>query len=137
MGAMADACLAAGGEVIGVLPERLATIELSHGGCTELHVVPDMHARKALMAEYSDAFVALPGGIGTFEEFFEIMTWRQIGYHDKPIFLVNIESFFDPLIALLEETKRDGFLREKGKSGDLFEVVESIDELLVRLCELR
>lgn len=133
MGVLADACLAAGGKVIGVIPDRLATVELKHEGCTEMHVVPDMHARKALMADFADAFVALPGGIGTFEEFFEAMTWRQIGYHNKPVLLANIDGFYDPLIALLEETERDGFLRKPFLDVPLFETVGTVDELMGKL----
>lgn len=130
MGIVADACLDAGGQVIGVLPERLATVELQHTNCTELHVVPDMHARKALMADRADVFIALPGGIGTFEELFEIATWRQIGYHNKPVFVVNVAGFYDPLIELLNASKREGFLRSKGgDDGDFIRVVERIEDI--------
>lgn len=110
MGAVADACLAAGGRVIGVIPEALATKELAHQGCTELHVVGSMHERKALMAERSDAFVALPGGIGTFEELFEVWTWGQLGLHKKPCGLLNIAGFFDKLLEFLTATAADGFM---------------------------
>jgi uncharacterized protein (TIGR00730 family) len=110
MGAVADACLAAGGRVIGVIPEALATKELAHQGCTELHVVGSMHERKALMAERSDAFVALPGGIGTFEELFEVWTWGQLGLHKKPCGLLNIAGFFDKLLEFLAATAADGFM---------------------------
>jgi len=110
MGAVADACLAAGGRVVGVIPEALATKELAHQGCTELLVVGSMHERKALMAERSDAFVALPGGIGTFEELFEVWTWGQLGLHKKPCGLLNIAGFFDKLLEFLTATAADGFM---------------------------
>lgn len=110
MGAVADACLAVGGRVVGVIPEALATKELAHQGCTELLVVGSMHERKALMAERSDAFVALPGGIGTFEELFEVWTWGQLGLHKKPCGLLNIAGFFDKLLEFLTETAADGFM---------------------------
>jgi len=110
MGAVADACLSVGGRVIGVIPEALASKELAHAGCTELHVVGSMHERKALMAERSDAFVALPGGIGTFEELFEVWTWGQLGLHKKPCGLLNIAGFFDKLLEFLTATAADGFM---------------------------
>jgi uncharacterized protein (TIGR00730 family) len=111
MGVLADAALAAGGRVIGVIPDDLATKELAHQGLTELHVVPSMHARKALMASRSDGFLALPGGIGTFEEFFEILTWAALGLHGKPIGLLNVEGYFDPLLALLDHAVAERFVR--------------------------
>ncbi len=111
MGVVADAALAAGGEVIGVIPDPLATSEVAHGGLTELHVVPGMHERKALMAQRSEAFLTMPGGIGTFEEFFEILSWAALGIHRKPIGLLNVEGYFDPLIALLEYGINEGFIR--------------------------
>jgi len=113
MGAVADACLAAGGRVIGVIPEALATKELAHAGCTELHVVRSMHERKSLMADRSDAFVALPGGIGTFEELFEVWTWGQLGLHKKPCGLLNIAGFFDKLLEFLTATAADGFMHQE------------------------
>ncbi len=100
MGVLADAALQAGGEVIGVIPGGLAERELAHAGLTELHVVPSMHARKVLMAEKADVFVALPGGYGTADELFEILTWRQLGLHAKPIGLLNVAGFFDPPVGL-------------------------------------
>ncbi len=111
MGKVADAALSAGGEVIGVIPEALERREVAHRGLTELHVVPDMHARKAMMASLSDGFVALPGGIGTLEELFEVWTWRILGYHHKPCGLLNVAGFFDELIAFLDKTVQEGFLR--------------------------
>lgn len=111
MGVVADAVLAAGGRAIGVIPKLLVDKEVGHTGLTELHVVPDMHHRKKMMADLSDAFVAMPGGAGTLEEFFEVYTWAQLGYHRKPVALYNIEGFYDPLIALLRHTVDEGFMQ--------------------------
>ena len=110
MGLMADACLQAGGRVIGVIPKALVDKEWAHTGCTELHVVDNMHERKRIMAEHADAFLALPGGIGTFEEFFEVWTWRQLGYHDKPIGLLNLDGFYDSLLVFLNSALKQGFM---------------------------
>lgn len=111
MGALADAATAAGGEVIGVIPRSLLDKEVGHQGLSRLHVVASMHDRKALMAELSDGFIALPGGIGTLEEFFEIWTWAQLGLHHKPFGLLNVAGFFDPLLAFLDELADRRFLR--------------------------
>lgn len=113
MGVVADAALAEGGEVIGVIPEALSSHEIAHHGLTELHVVPGMHERKAMMTARSDAFLTLPGGIGTYEEFFEILSWAGLGIHGKPIGLLNVEGYFDPLLALLEFGADDGFIRRR------------------------
>jgi len=113
MGVLADAVLAGGGEVIGVIPQSMVESELAHTKVTDLIVVQTMHERKALMALKSDAFLALPGGVGTAEEFFEIATWRQLGLHDKPVGLLNVAGFFDPLIAWMERAYADGFIAEK------------------------
>ena len=110
MGSVADATLAAGGRVIGVIPKALVDKEQAHHGCTELHVVETMHDRKRIMAELADAFVALPGGIGTFEEFFEVWTWRQLGYHSKPIGLLNMNRYYDSLLAFLQSSIGLGFM---------------------------
>lgn len=110
MGVLADSALAAGGRVIGVIPQHLVDKELAHSG-VDLRIVSSMHERKALMAELADAFVALPGGIGTFEEFFEILTWSQLGLHSKPCGLLNVIGYYDPLLAMLEHAARAGFLR--------------------------
>jgi hypothetical protein len=110
MGTMADACLQAGGRVIGVIPKALVEKEWAHTGCSELHVVENMHERKRLMAEHADAFLAMPGGIGTFEEFFEVWTWRQLGYHDKPVGLLNIKGYYDNLLAFLSTAVQQGFM---------------------------
>lgn len=101
MGLMADAALDAGAHVVGIIPKALVEKELAHRACTELHIVDTMHDRKRMMAERADAFLALPGGIGTLEEFFEVWTWRQLGYHDKPIGLLNIAGYYDKLLGFL------------------------------------
>ena len=101
MGMVANATVAAGGRVVGIIPRALVDREMANEACTELLVVETMHERKRLMAERSDAFLALPGGIGTFEELFEVWTWRQLGYHDKPIGLLNVAGYYDPLLAFL------------------------------------
>jgi uncharacterized protein (TIGR00730 family) len=111
MGVVADAVLAAGGEAIGVIPQALVDKELAHGRLTELRVVGTMHQRKALMADLSDAFVALPGGYGTGDELFEILTWAQLGLHAKPVGLLNVCGFFDGLLAWLDHMVREQFLR--------------------------
>lgn len=110
MGLVADATLAAGGEVIGVIPESLMAREAGHLGLTELHVVQTMHQRKQMMAERADVFIALPGGIGTFEELFEVWTWHQLGYHDQPIGLVNVAGYYDGLLAFLDQVEDEGFM---------------------------
>ncbi len=110
MGTVADAALAAGARVVGVIPQSLVDREHAHRGCTELHVVQTMHERKRLMAERADAFLALPGGIGTMEEFFEIWTWRQLGYHDKPVGLLNQDGYYDALLQFMQDGVRGGFM---------------------------
>lgn len=111
MGALADAALDAGGEVVGVIPQSMVDVEIAHTGLTELHVVADMHERKALMAQNADAFLALPGGAGTLEELFEVWTWMQIGLHDKPIGLLDVAGFYRPLLAMIDHMVTEGFLR--------------------------
>ena len=110
MGALADAALAASGRVVGILPEQFDTEALAHRHLSELRVVPSMHARKALMAEMGEAFVALPGGFGTFEELFEILTWAQIGMHHRPVGVLNVLGYFDPLLGLIAHARREGFI---------------------------
>ena len=110
MGAVADATMAAGGQVLGIIPRRLVARELGHPGIQELRVVDTMHDRKLQMAEAADAFVALPGGLGTLEELFEVMTWRQLGYHARPIGLLDTAGFYAPLQALLAHTRAEGFV---------------------------
>jgi uncharacterized protein (TIGR00730 family) len=111
MGVLADAALAAGVEVIGVIPRPLARRELAHRGLTQLRLVDSMHERKALMATLADAFVALPGGVGTLEETFEVLSWAQLGIHDKPIGALNVGGYWDHLIRFLAHTVREGFVR--------------------------
>lgn len=111
MGALADAALAQGGEVIGVIPGPLASRELAHTGLTELKVVASMHERKATMASLVDGFIALPGGLGTFEETLEILTWAQLGIHTKPVGVLNVEGYYDGLLRLLTHAVREGFVR--------------------------
>ena len=133
MGAIADAVLQAGGHVIGVIPRFLATRELLHEGLADVRLTQTMHERKALMSELSDAFVALPGGLGTFEELFEVLTWAQLGLHNKPIGLLNIAGYFDPLVALVDRAITDGFCREVHRR--LFVVDDQPNRLLNRLRE--
>lgn len=112
MGILADATLAAGGRVVGVIPKALVEKEWAHHDCTELHIVDSMHDRKRIMAEKADAFVALPGGIGTLEEFFEVWTWRQLGYHHKPVGLLNLDGYYDSLLAFLATALGTGFMSD-------------------------
>lgn len=130
MGTVADAALAAGGEVIGVIPRFLEEREVAHVG-VELHVVESMHERKALMAELSDAFIALPGGFGTFEEFFEIVTWVQLGLADAPCILANVEGYFDALIALIDNAHVKGFINARNRA--IVESYPSVDDVIDRL----
>ena len=112
MGAVADAVLEAGGEAIGVIPKSLAVKEVAHDGLSELHVVASMHERKAMMAELADGFIALPGGWGTLEEIFEILTWAQLGFHHKPCGLLNVEGYYNGLIGFLENTFEQQFVND-------------------------
>jgi len=113
MGVLADAALAQGGEVIGVIPRPLATKELAHTGLTQMHVVGSMHERKALMASLVDGFVAMPGGLGTFEETLEVLTWSQLGIHRKPIGLLNVDGYYDGLLAMITHGVREAFIRRE------------------------
>jgi uncharacterized protein (TIGR00730 family) len=131
MGAAADAALAAGGRVIGVIPRRLADREVAHGGLTELHVVSSMHERKMLMADLSDAFIALPGGYGTFEEFWEAVTWTQLGIHQKPCGLLNVDGFFDPMLAQIDRAVAEGFISPDNRA--LVTADDDVDGLLETL----
>lgn len=112
MGTVAEATRLAGGRVVGVIPQALVDKELANQQCDELHIVASMHERKAMMAERCDAFVALPGGIGTFEELFEVWTWRQLGYHDKPVGLLNVDGYYDGLMAFLQTSVRSGLMSD-------------------------
>jgi uncharacterized protein (TIGR00730 family) len=135
MGVLADAVLDAGGEATGVIPESLATKELLHARVSDMRVVESMHARKALMAELSDAFIALPGGYGTFEELFEIVTWAQLGFHRKNTGLLDTAGYFDPLVRTIDHGIREGFIR--GEHRELFVVEAEPAALLDRLAEHR
>ena len=131
MGVVADAALVAGARVVGVIPKALMVRELGHQGLAELRVVDTMHQRKQLMAERSDAFLALPGGIGTLEELFEVWTWRQLGYHDQPVGLLNAAGYYDGLIEFLHETGRAGFVQPA--QLELLQVGREAQPLLERL----
>ena len=111
MGVVADAVLAGGGEVIGVIPQSLADREIAHSGVTDLRIVDSMHTRKALMADLSDAFIAMPGGFGTFEEIFEAVTWTQLGVHRKPCGLLNVGGFYTPLALFIDQAVSEGFIK--------------------------
>lgn len=128
MGVLADAALAGGGEVIGVIPQALVDRELAHKGLTELRVVGTMHERKALMADLSDGFIALAGGFGTADELMEMLTWAQLGLHDKPIALLNVAGYFDPVVAWLDRAVQEGFIRPEDRA--LLSHAESVEELL-------
>jgi uncharacterized protein (TIGR00730 family) len=116
MGVVADAALAAGGEVVGIIPEALMRKELAHAGLTRLEVTASMHERKARMAELADAFVALPGGLGTFEELFEIWTWAQLGWHAKPCGVLNVAGYYDKLVGFVDHAAGEGFLRPQHRA---------------------
>jgi uncharacterized protein (TIGR00730 family) len=131
MGAVADAALAGGGKVIGVIPEHLMRPEVAHQGLTELLVVDSMHTRKRIMAERADAFIVLPGGYGTFEEMFEMITWLQLRLHSKPVGVINIEGYFDHLLAFLRHGAAEGFIRPE--HWDLLVIERAPDLLLERL----
>ena len=131
MGIVADAVLEAGGEVTGVIPKALMDSEVGHDRLTRLLVVKDMHERKALMAEHADGFIAMPGGIGTLEELFETLTWAQLGFHEKPIGLLNVAGFYDPLIEFLRHQTSQGFLRAEHK--ELLLVETESDSLIEQL----
>ena len=133
MGVVADAALAAGGEVIGVIPERLVELELAHAGLTRLHVTSSMHERKAQMADLSDAFVALPGGIGTLEELFETWTWAQLGYHSKPCGLLDVDGYYQPLIAMVDQMVEQEFLA--GQDRRLLLVEDDPERMLALLAD--
>lgn len=135
MGAIADAILEAGGEAIGVIPEHLMNREIGHNGLTKLHVVHSMHERKALMADLSNAFIALPGGFGTFEEFFEVLTWSQLGLHKKPCGIINVLGYYTPLLAMLDHAVQEKFL--KSDNRELVLARDNPSELLQALEEWR
>ncbi len=131
MGVVADSMLEAGGHVIGVIPDFLIKMEVGHKGLTELHIVESMHERKALMEKLTDGIMAIPGGFGTIDELFEILTWAQLGLHEKPIGLLNVNGFYDFLLKQLEVMMQEGFL--KPESRDLLLVADNIDDLLYQM----
>jgi len=135
MGVLADAVLKAGGEAVGVIPERLMAREVGHNGLTKLHVVRSMHERKALMADLSDAFVAMPGGYGTLEEFCEIVTWAQLGLHAKPCGVLNVLGYYSPLLAMFDHAVQERFLKVENRG--LVLARDSVVELLRALEEWR
>lgn len=131
MGAVADAALAAGGEVIGVIPQALVDAEVAHRGCTELHVVSGMHERKALFTELSDGFVTLPGGVGTMDELWEAISWAQLGYHEMPVGVLNVAGFYDGLIAFNAHMIDVGFVR--AQHAGIMISADDLDTLLDRM----
>lgn len=133
MGVVADACLAAGGQVVGIIPKALVEREWAHQACTQLHIVDTMHERKRMMMDHADVFLALPGGIGTFEELFEVWTWRQLGYHNKPVGLLNVEGYYDGLLAFMQHTCSQGFVND-WQMG-LIEASDDIEQLLPLLVQ--
>jgi uncharacterized protein (TIGR00730 family) len=131
MGTIADEVLRLGGDVVGVIPQQLVDRELAHAGLTRLFVVKDMHERKAMMAQLSDGFVAMPGGLGTLEELFEMLTWSQLGIHAKPVGVLNVDGFYDQLVGFLGHVKEEGFIRPQ--HAGLMMVEADPDALLKRL----
>jgi uncharacterized protein (TIGR00730 family) len=132
---LADAALEAGGEVYGVIPQALVDLEVAHTGLTELHTVTSMHERKAKMTELTDAFVALPGGIGTFDELFEAWTWNALGYHCKPFCLLNVSGFWDGLLSFLDHTTASGFMSPARRAqllvaGEIGDAIDKLDAAL-------
>ena len=135
MGIVADAVLEHGGEVVGVIPQQLVDWEVAHKGVTRLEIVDSMHTRKARMFELADGFVALPGGFGTFEEFCEILTWGQLGFHVKPMGLLNVNGFYDPLLAMFDKAVEEGFLRAQNRAMALAD--SDIERLLEAMTTYR
>jgi uncharacterized protein (TIGR00730 family) len=128
MGIVADAARAADGEVVGIIPAALDRREVAHTGLSELHIVQTMHERKAMMAELSDAFLTLPGGLGTLEELFETLTWSQLGIHQKPVGLINVGGYFDPLLSMLDQFVARGFLRPEHR--DLLLEADTLPDMM-------
>lgn len=135
MGKIADAVMENGGKVIGIIPQALSEREVAHQGLTELHIVGSMHERKAMMADLADGFIALPGGVGTFEEFCEIVTWAQLGIHTKPCALMNVGGFYDSFIAMFDHSMNQGFIRPQHRALVLVE--SEIDKLYKAMLEYR
>ncbi|MCB1559474.1 MAG: TIGR00730 family Rossman fold protein, partial [Alphaproteobacteria bacterium] len=128
MGKVANSCMAAGGSVIGIIPDSILKLEARHDDVTELHVVPNMHVRKAMMAEKSDAFIVMPGGLGTLDETFEILTWRYLGIHNKPVIIANIEGYWTPMIDLINHMASKNFVKQEHLQT--FTVANSIEEIM-------
>jgi len=128
MGKVANSCMDAGGKVIGIIPDHILKLEVRHNQLSELHVVDNMHTRKMMMAEKADAFVIMPGGLGTLDEAFEIMTWKYLGVHNKPVIIANIDGYWDPLIALIHHMNTFQFVREEHMNT--YVVVETIADVL-------
>ncbi|MEO1044021.1 MAG: TIGR00730 family Rossman fold protein [Pseudomonadota bacterium] len=135
MGAVADSALAAGGKVIGVIPEALCEAEVAHRGCSELHVVPGMHERKKLFTDMSDGFINLPGGVGTMDELWEAISWAQLGYHQKPVGLLNVAGYYDHLIAFNRHMGEVGFVRPQHR--DILQIDATIDGLVDKMAHYR
>ncbi|MCG5244171.1 TIGR00730 family Rossman fold protein [Azospirillum doebereinerae] len=134
MGIVADAALAAGGEVVGIIPEHIQSAEIEHTGLTELHVVDSMHTRKRMMVERSDAFVVLPGGLGTLDEMFEVLTWKQLQLHDKPVVIADVDGYWRPLLGLVDHMVAQGFARiDRSKLYSVADQVDGVFDALERL----
>jgi uncharacterized protein (TIGR00730 family) len=131
MGAIADSALSAGGEVIGVIPQALQSAEVTHRDCTEIHIVPGMHERKRMFTDLSDGFITIPGGVGTMDELWEAISWAQLGYHTKPVGLLNVAGFYDHLIAFNAHMAEVGFVREAHRG--IMIVDESLDGLITKM----
>lgn len=131
MGAVADSALAAGGTVIGVIPAALESAEVTHHGCTQVHIVKDMHERKAMFTELSDGFINLPGGVGTMDELWEAVSWAQLGYHQKPVGILNIAGYYDHLIAFNAHMAQVGFVRDAHKG--ILLVSETLNDLIEKM----
>lgn len=128
MGDLANNLMKLGGKAYGVIPQLLLNMEVAHGGLTKIHVVKDMHERKKMMYDLSDGFLIFPGGLGTMDELFEILTWKQLGYHKKPIVIYNSDGYYNPLIAFIDHAVKEGFVKESHR--ELFYVTESLDEVV-------
>lgn len=135
MGAVADAALEAGGEVIGVIPDALVNAEVAHCGCTALHTVQTMHQRKQLFTDLSDGFISIPGGVGTMDELWEAVSWAQLGYHEKPVGLLNVAGYYDHLVAFAEHMAEVGFVRPQHRG--ILIVDDTLDGLLAKMAEYR
>jgi len=133
MGILADSVLKGGGKVIGIIPEHISRREISHEELTELHVVDSMHTRKQMMVDKSDAFVVLPGGIGTLDELCEVMTWKQLGMHDKPIVIANVNQYWSPFMAMIDNVIKEKFMRDEDRR--LITEVDNIDAVIRALTE--